>query len=805
MPSAETWAEELLGTGLGEAFVGGYELSQFWVRSIIASDFEPPGRVADLIVPTASGQEALEELHRRHGGIPEPVSLLALFCHLGYASLLVDLDESDAAALRAVCSDMILGRQVRHPYVFGRVLHDAARSLFDNVPRVLSEPQTQQLLDAVEPGVFQVGHVLSGPFGLLQSLEVRRVDPVTRPLLAHCTDPSCRREHPVRLSTAQSQTAHVFQQLEEVLVAREGAPANWEQVWSKILKRDEAFFADFNPGGLPWIIGNGLSVREKRALLAEVIRSNQQELRELIPEASPSGVTLSGSPEQIVDSLGEAELLQLILLEADVELSSALDRCVSNGSVRVPFTEVRTAVFSPSNAGGFLRQQAEVGDLGVRFISRGDIATGRLAQLVMRLHDVDDLSSPSPGLEWALMGMEGPTLAHKLDALLSKSEPRELIERFCLGSLDAFEETIEYLRFGHFEAPTTSSDRELATDRIAWKLGFDLQRQDPADSRFREELAAAVIHLDAADFTSPTGRSAVRSASVNLFVETEAWLERAICFVNWALWSDHYGGPPTDRFVYEPTAARRLTAARLNGRPLGEDDRLAFPDEGPLNLFALVEAFRLTAQAVSEVSDPTVGDRRPSREIPPYSRHSKLRRMPFSHRAAIFDIGDESRTAISDLLRRTHHTLVSANLLGVRNRIPHSGREFPSAEEFAAVLEALDVCHSQLLSAGAIPLVWRLTKGTIDEFHRVRRILEVEGGQTHELSFDQSLTGCGLPSAALPQIVFVAATVRGTAQPLRFSIRAKSDFTEMWRDYASLDELDEETDESYELANSAPV
>ena len=785
MHTGDTLTELLLERGLVQQFLDAYELSVLWTRSIIPQAFRPPPELKDAIVPTDEGLRALAELPQRVPDVEPEEAHLALFCRLGHADLLVNVEETQTSHLGAVLSYLIFEDEIRYPYVFGRGLHDRARAIFGEVPPQLNEQQTDALLTQGPRGVFQVGHQTVGPFGHLDSRFFRQLAPSTSAPIAHCTEPSCRRTQAVALSTGDSRTARAFQAIGTILLEQHGAPSRWNAAWERLRDTRQEYFADFNPQGLVWLVGNALSLQELRRLIAQVVRSDEAGMRGVLPAKSPSGVELKGSADELVAGLTEPALMQLALLASDEALAAALDACVRDGRIDVPFSETRYAVHQPTQTGGFLRQRAELGHRGVRLSAASEVSASRLKRLIQGLFGLSDEAKEGGDLTWALLGVPGETVHERLDVLVRTSEPRDLVERFSLASLENFRSTEKYLRYGALEEPRDAQQRSKVLDQIVWKLGFDVPVDNPEDTQLRGEIERVTERIEECEFESPSGASIVRAESINLFVQTERFLESSLCFVAWVLYNDHYGEPTEDRFVYEESAARNCASRVLDGAPIGKDETLRIAKDGTTSLFGLVEGFRILSELLASLPSSSEDCKRPAAQVPPYAGLSGIRSMPLIHRIQALDLSSESRDAIVELLRSVHRELTVADVLGVRNRIPHSGREFPSKEQFQRMLVGVDTAFSSLAMAGALPRLWHFGGARTDAYRRNSVTLVDPEGRLHEVASDNALVGCGLPPPGHSQIVVPIAVVDGTSECLRFRLRDASPFAELWRGFSS--------------------
>ena len=120
----------------------------------------------------------------------------------------------------------------------------------------------------------------------------------------------------------------------------------------------------------------------------------------------------------------------------------------------------------------------------------------------------------------------------------------------------------------------------------------------------------------------------IRGEGANFFVSTEAVLDLALSFAAWALLADHYGRPLVDRFTFMLDEARSVTAAKLDGRVLGDDDVLSFKADGRNTLFPLVAGFGVLADLCDEASEKAADLVRDKRQRPFYAGETSLAAFP---------------------------------------------------------------------------------------------------------------------------------------------------------------------------------
>jgi len=144
-------------------FPEGYQVSEAWPHILSLSD---AGRVAlGLITPVTSA-------------FPKHDVLLALFGKLFHHEIFFDWERSDLEAIRTLLEQELHSTKIRIPHSFGRLLYDRFNDLHEGShTQHLLTADVQLLLDRTPQGLAQVGKLLVGPLGILDSLEARYLPP----------------------------------------------------------------------------------------------------------------------------------------------------------------------------------------------------------------------------------------------------------------------------------------------------------------------------------------------------------------------------------------------------------------------------------------------------------------------------------------------------------------------------------------------------------------------------------------------------------------------------------------------------
>jgi hypothetical protein len=764
-----------------ESFLRLYALRNTIGNAIFPPDYAAPAELETIVELTDFGKEVENHLPVQDLSLSPGDGRLALFNVFAHRDLIVDPLRTDYGAMREVISSQIAQMRIRYIPAMGRDLYDRFFEMYGHRDG-LSPEESLRLLEGTPQGVYQVGHSITGPFGLLESVVFRWLSPTREAPLSHCSDPGCQGLHSVALRTSRTPSGQAYAVINEYLDETYGMKSDWHGFWWEEFMPDSLYYADFNPANFPLLLANALSEIELRALLQEVLTQHAGTLRPRLPTSSEDRDFMHSPPGAIVDGLNREAMYQLLLLASDEQLIQTLEELIDSGRIYIPATEVRISPVRRRAATGWTDQTAELSRFGVRFISRSNrLAVPRLKSLLKLLHGDDDGLAD---LEWQLLDISGSDIFAKLDKLVNETDPRTIVRDLVVSRRGLFKGMTEYLQFGNFVPPASAADKEALIDRVLWKLGFLVATYPTANDVFWRRLRtlqAAIV----GNTGSETGREEIRSVAVNFFVSLEEVLDSTLAFCVWSLFSDHYSESRPERFKYNLTEARKVAASKLNGYPLGNGETLNISSSGRTNLFGLIEGLRITADLCeNQISEE---DRsayeRPAIDFPGYAGETGLELFPFENTLALLDLDEAAVHDIASLLRDASRSLVRSNLMSVRNRVPHGGGDFPTEEEFATALTATEQVVRMLEDAGALPLVWQFTGSNVDEYGRSGSHLQNYRGKSLVLYYPSELETCGLPASGAPQVIFKIARIRGSSEVLRFAFQEDSEYSSMWDKY----------------------
>ena len=340
-----------------------FALSELVTYCILPEAYSPPPEVSDLVRLTPVGQQIVERLVAEvTGGDAAAATLAVLGRWAGSRGMYVDTEQTDPASLRECLSAEVRARRIQYAWSFGRALHDEYVETYGRVPLELSHSQSASLLERVPQGVVQFSTFVTGPFGLLESAEARRMSLGGLGVFLRCIDEACTAIHVVRLATAENtMAARAFNSA----VSEGRVPDDVRRVSQRSLLSPGAFYEPGGSNDLPWLLGNGLTPSESRKLLAALLGNRDVGLRPVLN----SVVVGAGrrSPDAVVAKLDDAETIQLLLTLETRDIVTAIEILVKCGEIDLGPSEVRSALIRPGSPYGAFSPIGELSRLGVRF------------------------------------------------------------------------------------------------------------------------------------------------------------------------------------------------------------------------------------------------------------------------------------------------------------------------------------------------------------------------------------------------------------------------------------------------------
>lgn len=749
--------------------------SRFTAACLLGPEYHFPDRLVGAIGLTPAGERLRDLATARFPDTSASdvyAALLALFSRGG--DILVDPAASSGEELLGMLGGEVRERRINFPFVFGRELADRFVAEYGAEPIALMDKAQSVALAAVtSQGVYHIDHWVTGPFGILRAAGHRHLAPQTCGPAIRCRDIACATLHHVTMQTSDTDADEVYQYL------RKTAPATNPELSQRLIDieiPDEGYYRMNHPGGLPWLLGNGLTEDEVVGVMVRALNENLGDLWRVV-KANLDPVHGS-APENVTAGLSLAEKLQLLLTLSDEDLVRAIESAIDSGAVELSRTEVRRSFENRHLHSGAFRVDAEASHLGVRFVPKD--AAGPLPILTLIKKVFSD--GYQADLAWQLRNSsEGVDALDRLEALLVTGDPRAVLHQLLFSSPGALERGFEHLRYGRFDRPSGAAEEQALLDRILWKLGNPLpappSAHSPLMSRVGDVKAACLErHADPDHHVN-----AVRGAAVNMFVALEELLTLTVDYCCWALLNDHYGDHPFERFRYSPKRAASYSRPLLEAAAAQRESGPGFDGSRRNTLAPLVSALRLIADLCEQRLGESDKYLRPHWQTPTYAQYSDVQEFPLRHTALFLDLRESSRERLVGSLRAAALALTRTDISQIRNQVTHFSDAL-SDDGLLAATDAIQDTVRALVEEGLLANVHQYAGEETDSLNRRRiRMADGSGTQVH-LHAPHQLDSLGLPTYAEPQLILRSALFEGSRQPVRFAVPSDSRWTELWHE-----------------------
>ena len=773
---AQFRVEKMLEATKGlDSLVQLFAVSQFLDAAFFPTGFElrDPWEAAVVFSPEGSG---LVSRMRDVGILESPrTAAFVMLMRLFWRDLLVDHEATNYAKVLTYLRNLHGTYGVRWPYIFGRTLYDKFNATYEgDRVEVLPAQRGQGLLDGTPQGVFQVGRLLSGPLGFLESLESRVVLPTLRLPLWHCSDPGCQSLHLVRLGIFKGAIAVEEEKAERFLSEAQGQPSEFMRPLMRAargsVQHKNRTYADIASLLAECVIGD-----ERGGLLETILNTTSgPSMRAVIGAAKG----LRGKAEQIVGALGPEEQHQLILLCRDREIIQALDGMIADRSISIPPSEVRkveTVAFTMGND-----RDTEISSLGTKSVPDGCPPMIHLFALIWQAYERLGMLDE---LEWRVRHIQGSssTAKHSLMEFLRKSGPQAAIKELILSSRAITTEIGGRLWFEALKG----EDQVTTCRRLMWKFGFQVPRYGDEYHILRNrigEFKAAVVQMP----QKPTedDRARIRSIGVNMFVSIEALFEDILAFNVWMLASDHF---METKFKFTKEDALRKVAETLGAEIDSGEETLQWHVDGSNTLGTLLgylAAYRKWLKGRLTANRDAV--ERPSADYPFYA-HDDLWLFPYVHTQLWADVPHEALARYLTYVESVCGQAVQAELTKVRNGLDHKRDEadFPEPDKMLACVSRLEELTDVADRSGLLPkLFWSESKEQKLDSISIRVAKDYKGSSyTMEGPSPIGPRGDNLPDLGTPYILAPADFLGIPNSDLYFIPAPMTNYRRYWSDY----------------------
>lgn len=618
-------------------------------------------------------------------------------------------------------------------------------------------------------GVFQAGHYISGPLGLIRSRATRYVPPTRTLQLWHCSDTGCGAVHDVFLRPESIPVVDSYERIGRVSAAL-GPKSNWRRELNRL------FLGPDELDGRPWydfpvVLANGILGTDREALLRALFQSSSAPA--LRAALTTGNIDATGSPDTIVNRIDEATQLQALLVLTNDELQPMLDACIFDNRISIPFTEIRDARIGAPKLTNRDRP-TQISSLGVRSKPRVPLAllhtvvwnsyegAGLLEELGWKLRRKPGL--PSPELLMEFIRTNNPEQV-VLDLILSSMPvTRSICDRFRIR-LDALERTAGI------------------TDILLWKLGFNPTRFVDYYPTLRsriDEFTSTILSLP--EVRTEDERARIRSVGVNLFISVEQFVQDLVSYNTWLLASDHF---VTTRFTYTSQSALSVVPTVLGPSLQLGDVEVSWRSSGENALGTLLGyAQRLIEWASGLPAAEKSAVARSIEDLPHYV-YDVEQSFVFTHTALWADADPAELQQYVNGLGTIVSQLNRAQITGVRNGLDHrrDAAEFPKPDIMLVCATRLREAFDLADTLRYVPKVFWLRTRTTDRFGRSQFTYVDYRGKEIVLSGPPVVSGLSEISFTEPAIIAAGNLLGAPNAQLRFSSREPSVYASYWEGY----------------------
>jgi len=321
-----------------------YSLSVIWRSAVYSGDYKATDEWNSILALTDYGKTTLEQLRPSLSGLAQEDILLAYFAKFFHHDLFFDSVKTQSTIIREVLQREILQERISLPHRFGRLLYDRFNDNYGGTRTDhLMSPEVEKLLRGTPAGVYQLGTLVSGPLGVIDSQETRFMPPDLNLPLWHCSDTGCNYLHNVALVRPSIPAIDAWSRIKNTLRDRLGPPSEWIQVlnWQLRGHRIRRFI------DLPAVIGDCIIGRERTALVEGALVGRGDALRNILALSPRRKRDVEGSASEVASRLGPEAQLQLLLALPDLDLVCLIDDAVLSKTVRIPVGEIRELRYRP--------------------------------------------------------------------------------------------------------------------------------------------------------------------------------------------------------------------------------------------------------------------------------------------------------------------------------------------------------------------------------------------------------------------------------------------------------------------------
>ncbi|MDV6168587.1 hypothetical protein R1T16_09140 [Flavobacterium sp. DG1-102-2] len=714
---------------------------------------------------TPTGNKLFNYLKKENPAVNNCVIYLAIFFDFYYDKLYFDIEKFDIENLYLLIENWISQNKIKYPWIYGKELYDKYFDEFNNQEEDLSFQDTVRLLENTSKGVFQIENLIIGPLGITKSTTNRRIMPTNEIHLWHCPDPSCPSFHKATLNN--SDDSKILGILDDIDIYNDDKELF--NITPVITRYKGEYYDPYSLEGLYELIVNAFGAEEHRSIVSRLLK--KESIRDLLPSKFKKG-----SAEEICRTLSKDECLNVLLICDNKTLFRHIEDLIFEGDIIIPNTEVRSSYIFHEY--GHYDTYLQCNKLGIRVNSNANnIANLKLKKL---LKDIYNDSPLRENLNWSLRRFDQSlSLDQKLDMYIYEDDPLKIINEIILNGPTQLERASKLL-LGKFEAHNNVEEEKRLVEKIAWKLGYEINLYPNFLAIFWKNLSAFKNDVLLSNIYNESDKARIRSSAVNLFVSMEEILQQSLSFVTWALLSDHYIDTKF-KYIYED--ARQFMVNELDNYEYTNNEFLKLDLSGKNTLYPLIHGFSALLKKCDSIISDSTKYKRPKKEFPSFYQEDPLKIFPFEHKKFILDISPSNYSKLKEILSLVPTESGKGKIMDIRNKLQHQREDFPLQDEILTAITSIEKCFSILENEGIYPDVYLFKKFHNDEYNRKKIFVYNYKGNEIQFFSSSELRGSHLPSLYKPLVCIKSIMLGYTNHPVTFSYLEKSNYQSYWKNY----------------------
>ena len=740
------------------------------VGASLSNDFE------DCISLRDEGRFSIERIISESNTINNGEQSLAACLVFFHRDFMNDIPHCDPRRAIELLEQEIEKGNIFLPQRFGRTLYDRFNQSYSGERLEHLDPgQVDSLLLNTDPGVYQVGHYVTGPLGILNSSASRYAPPRLSLPLWHCEDPGCQAIHAVDLLRHECPMFIFHKQLEEDLIQHEGPASRWERrlqlLHVDLSGPDRSSYYDLSA-----LVADTLSVEEKRELLRKILSSSAAgAIRPQLKSRKKTRAICNKSPTEIADFLNEAGLIQILLLASNEELIRSIDACIFEKLIKVPLTEVRSARMKPPKIISS-HEPSSISIFGIR--SRKYDPVLYLSSVIWKAYAE---SNQLGDLAWLCRkGAHTPQLGEVLEYLRNYTA-KDAIQELIIRNRNIFTPVLNELRLDYDKL---HDDPELV-DKMLWKFGFNPARFDMKYGRLRSQLSALKEEaIKSPKRLSADDRDNLRSKGVNVFVSLENTIEELLSYNIWVLNTDHF----SNKFRYKFADAIKTVGATLGDSVEIKGNVFGWLDaSGGNNLGTLLVYCRLAVDWMNKLSSHDKSSFEKSAGDLPFFVDDPIAKFPFLHTALWADASAPDLNDFISEFKYIVEQLEGSKIAEIRNGLDHYRNEeqFPTADSIIACEGRLNSVLDRADIKRLIPKTYHMCEFHSDEYGIIEFVSRDYRSQRMSIRRPSMLSGLPEPKQSKAFVVPFGNLLGQSNSEMLFFMEEDSQYSSMWANYPS--------------------